>query len=164
MRFSLCWLALFSCDTPPVDDTKPNDTDETPIAFEGPVGGLTVLEAVIDNYDGYRSWTQLWGPYDGAAQDPVWGASWEYLSVNLFTAGDCALEDTFPANFCDPSCDNDQWCAEDGTCIALPDLAPAGKIEVEGLAAPFSMEPTDLGWYLSDDKLPDDVFEPGDEV
>ena len=162
-ELSLALAFLLACHSEQEDSPSPDDTDhQEPIDSEAPLGGLTILEATIVSFDDdFRSWAQIWGPYDQALEDPVWGASWEYVSVTLLADGDCALEDTFPSNFCEPTCGNDQWCGEDGECLTLPSNAHAGTIEVEGLLAPFSLEPTDFGWYTSDDQLPVNLVNSG---
>jgi hypothetical protein len=66
--------------------------------------------------------------------------------------------------FCDPPCDGQSTCGEQGRCLPYPAGLSAGTVSISGLAAPVSMMPGQIGHHYDYTKLPQPGFQPGAEV
>jgi hypothetical protein len=67
---------------------------------------------------------------------------------------------------CDPACEGGLVCTADGACAAFPGGASAGRLTVDGLAEPVSIEASGpaAGDYRSPAGLPFPLFEASDPV
>jgi hypothetical protein len=62
-------------------------------------------------------------------------------------------------------CESCEWFCEDGSCRPYPTYRSAGRISVEGLAAPVSLRWMERGGYEAHASPPDDdLFTPGDPI
>lgn len=66
--------------------------------------------------------------------------------------------------YCEPACDGQSTCGEDGRCIPYPLGRSAGTVTIAGLAAPVTMTPAPLGKHYHHNTLPHPGFRPGDQI
>lgn len=136
--------------TPPADDSATDDTGPTP-TFDGEceldvrLGGFAV-EATTD-----------YTVVDGAVLDGVIPAS---VLQPAGESGDCRLLQRLNP-FCDPSCESDQTCDFDGTCIPYPLGQDLGTATITGLANLAEMSPVMPGYRYFYTDLPNPGYEAG---
>ena len=63
--------------------------------------------------------------------------------------------------FCDPSCESDETCDFDGTCIPYPAAQDLGSVTVSGLLQNSSMQPVPPSFSYFDTSLPNPPWAPG---
>jgi hypothetical protein len=143
---SLLSLPLLSCngkdkesDTPSTDSSA-TDTDTGTVIDTGdpediPLNGLC---AEPDRWGRFIVDSNIDYAYiSGSVSDGV-------VPVNILTevqtVGGCTIWRR-ENPFCDPSCESDETCDFDGTCIPYPAASSLGTVTIGGLLEPASMEP-----------------------
>ena len=151
-------------DTSGDDDTTAPDPDDDDSADGGIVGGVQLMEMATDNPPGgFSPSLWIWGIYDRPLVGQIFGVVAEMMWEVTLAEGDCVYLDAMVPGFCDPPCENTQYCTGDGECEEWPAYRPAGELTIGGLTQPLALTPHDSGFYLMAD-LPTDLFDEGATV
>lgn len=145
---------LHACATDP-GDSVPADVvalDPATVALDGACPMATRLGGfAVESNASYSA-------VDGSVLDGVIPVT---VLTEVAAEGDCALYRR-ENPFCEDSCDPDETCALDGTCVRYPTGQELGTVTIAGLDAAVAMEPTAPGaTYFSGDALPSPAYAPG---
>lgn len=149
-------LVLSACATAPAPAPPADDTPVDPATVE--LGGACPLAERLGGFvvESNPSFSAV----DGSVLDGVVPLT---VLTEVTTAGDCRiLRRENP--FCDPTCEPDEACDLDGTCVPYPTGRDLGTVTIDGLGQAVSMTPAQPGNTYYDTTLPTPAYAAGQAV
>ncbi|MBT3219868.1 MAG: hypothetical protein HN348_12330 [Proteobacteria bacterium] len=149
-------------DTPADTDDTDTDTDDTDDdEWEVPtLKGECALKDKVGSF-----WAQHEQDYSVVSGEVRDGTVPSTILELMVEDGDCRLMRSNNP-FCDPTCQPDEACDFDGSCIPYPVTIDVGTVKVDGLNKDVAMSPPGNGLpsVYYDTQMPHPGFEPGADV
>jgi hypothetical protein len=160
-------LASAGCGGQAASDVDAGDSDATATHDAAPhadaqdgvpaniLGGVQVSDS-----GGVPVW--IWGFTEWARPGMIFGVVGEGMWEPTLSVGDCIYLTAIQPGFCEPACDYDSYCDEEGECQLWPPRVDAGEMLLTGLAADITMVPNENSYYNVPGDTPDVMFTGGE--